>query len=176
MEKRRKFGRDDLAKWRIVAIMTPIPIRIGDGAPGREDGTDVMGEDRRDRRSTRAGCRILLIAMAIQGLTPDYGNLASSWLLRLVTSGPADGRAADGDSAPIPRGDQDNVPGTIGSTAAARSALRGRLDAGGRIGIHILPVNSLERPGRTTPRSLHPPGTHPTGPDGRLSSLCRFLC
>lgn len=114
--------------------------------------------------------------MAIQGLTPDYSNLASSWLLRLVSSGPADGRAADGDAAPIPHGDEGDVPGAVGSMAAARPAQRGRLDAGGRIGIPLLPVEFLEQPGRTPPPSLHPPGIVPPGPDGRLSSLCRFLC
>jgi hypothetical protein len=114
--------------------------------------------------------------MAIQGATPDSGDLASSWLLRLITSGPAEGRAADGDPAPIPRGDQGDVPGALGSMSAGGPALRGRLAAGGRIGIPLVPVGFLEQPGRTPPLSLHPPGIVPPGPDGRLSSLCRFLC
>jgi hypothetical protein len=114
--------------------------------------------------------------MAIQGLTPDYDDLASSWLLRLVISGPADGRAADGDPVTIPRGDEGDVPGAIGSTAAAGSALRGRLDAVRRVSILILSVGPLGRPGRAAPRSLHPQCAVPPGSGGRLSSLCRFLC
>jgi hypothetical protein len=114
--------------------------------------------------------------MAIQGLTPDCGSLASSWLLRLVASGPADSRTEDGAPAPIPRGDQGDLPGAIGPAIAAKSLPRGRLDDGGRIGLHFLPVSPLERPGRPAPGSLLPPGAVPQSPGERLICLCRFLC
>jgi hypothetical protein len=114
--------------------------------------------------------------MAIQGLTPDFGSLASSWLLRLVASGPTHSRAPDGDSVPIPRGDRGDVPGELGSAIRAGSVLRGRLDAGGRICFPILPAGLLERPGPAATRSLHPPGGVPLGSEDRLPSLCRFLC
>jgi hypothetical protein len=133
-----------------------------------------------NRGSTRAGYWVLLVAMTIQGLTPDDGNLASSWLFRVVSAAPVDDTAAGGDPASIPTplrdGDDDGVPGEICRAVAAASSLRGRLDGGGRLRIRFLPAGPLERPTRSAPRSLHPPGPGPRGPDGLIPSLCRFLC
>jgi hypothetical protein len=133
-----------------------------------------------DKGSIRAGYRVLLIATAIQGLTPDYGNLASSCLLRLVTSGSADSRAADRvpppRSTPVPGGDHDGVPGEVCSTIAPHAALRARLDTGGRPCVRFLPVGFLDRLSRPAPRSLDPPGVVIRGPDGLIPVLCRFLC
>jgi hypothetical protein len=129
---------------------------------------------------TRAVYGILLIAMAIQGLTPDYSNLASSWLLRLVTSGSADSRAADGGSAPlptpVPRGDHDGIPGEVCAEASDRDAPRVRVGAGDRPGAPFLPVGPLDRPSRSAPRPSIPPGVVTRGSDGLIPSLCRFLC
>ncbi len=144
--------------------------------PGREGIAKVMDGHTQDGRLRRAGYRALLVAMAIQGLTPDSGDLASSWLLRLVASGPADAPAEDGAPAPIHRGDQHDLPGAIGPAIAAKSLPRGRLDDGGRIGLHFLSASPLARPGRSAPRSLDPPGVVPPESDERLSSLCRFRC
>ena len=134
----------------------------------------------RDGRSTRAGYRVLLVAMAIQGLTPDDGNLASSWLFRLVSAGPAGGMVAGGDASSMPTplrgGDDDGLPGEWCRTVAAEAALRGRLDVGSRLCLPFLPAGLLERPTRSAPRSPHPLGLIRHGPHGLIPSLCRFLC
>jgi hypothetical protein len=134
----------------------------------------------RDGRSTRAGYWVLLVAMTIQGLTPDGGNLASSWLFRLVSAGPVEGLATGGDPisipAPLHDGDDDGVPGELCRPVGAETALRVRLDDGSRLRIPFLPAGLLERSGRSATRSLHPPGPVPRGPAGLIPSLCRFLC
>src|SRR5262249_52507548 len=70
------------------------PGRSRDASFLREGGTVIVGAD---RRSTRAAFGIALLVMAIQGLTPDCANLASPWLLRLVTAVSVDGRASGDD-------------------------------------------------------------------------------
>ena len=134
----------------------------------------------RDGRTTRAGYWVLLVAMAIQGLTPDDGNLASSWLFRLVSAGTGRrhgrGRRASSMPTPLRGGDDDGLPGEWCRTVAAEAALRGRLDVGSRLCLQFLPAGLLERPARSAPRSPHPPGLIRHGPDGLILSLCRFLC
>jgi hypothetical protein len=134
----------------------------------------------RDRRSILAGYRVLLVATAIQGLTPDHGSLASPWLLRLVTSGWPGGRAADGGPAPMPTpissGDHDGVPGEVCSAVAAKSSLRARLDTGERLCIQLIPIGLIERPSRTVPRRPYPTGEIWRGSDGLIPALCRFVC
>jgi hypothetical protein len=142
----------------------------------REGGTFVMGME---KPMTRAGSWFLLIAMAVQGLTPDCSNLASSMLLRLVSSGLADSRAAGGcTSLPIPRGDHDEIPGEVCGEASDRDATRVQLDADGRPCIRFLPVGLLDRPGRSAPLSSPslPPGVVMRWPDDLIISLCRFVC
>ena len=133
-----------------------------------------------DGRSTWAGYRILLVAMAIQGLTPDYANLASSRLSRLVASGWTTRPAADvgrvPSSAPIPRDDQDDGPGEICSRVTVESPLRVRLDAGGRRCIHFLSIVPFERPSRWAPRAFDPTGGDSRGSQGLIARLCRFVC
>ena len=65
----------------------------------REGQTEMAGVA---RRSIWAGYRIVLLAMAIQGLTPDSASLASPWLLRIVTSASVDGLAAGDGSSSMP--------------------------------------------------------------------------
>jgi hypothetical protein len=133
----------------------------------------------RDWLSTRAGYGILLVAMAIQGITPDYVNLASPWLLKLVISVSADD-PAEGDPSPSPapldRNDGEGVPGEFCSKATAESALRVNLDTGGRLCVRYLPSALLDSPGRSATRSLHPHGVVQPGFDGSIPSLCRFQC
>jgi hypothetical protein len=132
------------------------------------------------RRSIRAGYRILLVAIAIQGLTPDHASLASTWLLRCVALGSPDHWAADDGAAPMPTpihaGDHDVVPGEFCSNMSAESSLRVRLDTGGRLSIHLIPIGLLERPNRSDPRSPCPIGVVRWGFGGLIRSLCRFLC
>lgn len=142
----------------------------------REGGTFVIGME---KPITRAGSWILLIAMAVQGLTPDGSNLASSMLFRLVSSGVAGSRAAGGCAPlpiPVPRGDHDGIPGEVCAEASDRDAPHVRLDADGRPCLRFLPAVPLDRPGRSAPLSSFPRGVVMRWPDGLIASLCRFLC
>ena len=136
-----------------------------------------MGDD---PRSTKAGYRILLIAMAIQGLTPDRCDLASSWLLRLVHSGLFDPLPADGRSTPSPipnpRGQDDGVPGESVLTVVADVTRCVRFNTGERPCVHHLPVGLLDRHPRSAPHSPRPPGVIVRRSKGLLLSLCRFDC
>jgi hypothetical protein len=127
-----------------------------------------------EKPMTRVGYPIVLIAMAIQGLTPDYSNLASSMLFRLVCSGLADPGGCT--PLPIPRGDQDGVPGEVCGEASGRDVTRVRLDDDGRPCLRFLPVDLLDRPGRSAPLSSLPPGVVMRWPYGLIISLCRFVC
>jgi hypothetical protein len=133
-----------------------------------------------DRRSTRAAFRIALLVMAIQGLTPDYANLASPWFLRLVTAASVDGRASGDDlsSMPTPRNGSDDggVAGEICQTVAAESAPRVRRDDDRRLRLPFLLAGLCDRPTRSAPRSLLSPVPVRRWPDGLMPSLCRFLC
>ena len=134
----------------------------------------------RDRRSIRAGHRILLITIAIQGLTPDHGSLASPWLFRLVSAGLTDPPTVVGRSAPSPipspREHEDGIPDVIGSAVVADLTLRGALDAGGGPRAHFLPTGLFDRMTRSSPRSLILAGPALQGCDTLTLSLCRFRC
>jgi hypothetical protein len=118
--------------------------------------------------------------MAVQGLTPDDGNLASSLLLRLVSAGPADGMARRGDAPSMPPplhgGDDDSVPGEFCRTVAAVNALRVRLDDGIRLRLPFFPGGLLDRPIQSAPCSILAPGLALRAPDGLIPSLGRFRC
>ena len=118
--------------------------------------------------------------MAIQGLTPDCANLASPWLLRIVTSGSVDGVAAAGGKASMPTPLHDSDAGDAASeicqTVVAKSAPRVRLEDDHRLCITFLAGGLRDRPIGSASRS------HPSGclvqrwPDGLIPSLCRFRC
>jgi hypothetical protein len=153
---------------------TPGLERIRGATSRREGRTDVIG---RDWLLTQAGYGILLLAMAIQGLTPDYRNLASSWLLRFVTSISADVPLADGDPSPMPAPLQsEGGPCEICRMVTAETALRIRSDDGNRLCISFLIATLLERPIRSAPRSRRLLGVIPPRSDGLVPSLCRFQC
>jgi hypothetical protein len=118
--------------------------------------------------------------MAVQGLTPDDGNLASSLLLRLVSAGPADGMALHGDASSLPTpvrgGDDNRVPGEFCRAVAAGNALRVRLDDGIRLRLPFFPGGLLDRPIQSAPCSILAPGLVPRAPDGLIPSLGRFRC
>jgi hypothetical protein len=137
----------------------------------------VMGEH---RPPIRAGYRILLVAIAIQGLTPDRASLASTWLLRCVALGSPDHWAVGDGAAPLPTpthgGEQDVAPGVFCSNVTTGSSLRVRLDTGGRFCIHLIPIGLLEWPSRSDSRSRCPTGVVWWGSDALIHSLCRLRC
>jgi hypothetical protein len=132
------------------------------------------------RRSMWAVYRIVLLNMAIQGLTPDSASLASPWLLRMITPAPVDGLAAGDGSTSMPkplRGSKEG--GLVGVTCqpgADVSAPRVRLDDDRRLSIPFLVANLHDRPIRSAPRALHSRSPVQRWPDDLIPSLCRFLC
>lgn len=131
-------------------------------------------------RSIRVGYPILLVAMAIQGLTPDHGDLASPRLLRHVISELAGSRSAEGGPSPspvsVPRGEDDGAPGEICTKVDVRALRRAGLDAGFRPWAGGSPMVGSDRPTRSVrvPRSIL--GVVVPGPDALILSLCRLLC
>jgi hypothetical protein len=149
------------------------PERIRGGSLGREVGEVVMAKD---GRSIGTGVRVLLVAAMIQGITPDDGDLASSWLLRFMARVSAGGRAADHGRMPPRRDDRGGAPGELCPPATLGAAAGVRHDAGGRTGGHFLPVGLLERPGRSASGPLAPTNRPRRGSRGLIPSLCRFRC
>ena len=144
----------------------------------RREGHTVMAGVA--RRSMWAVYRIFLLAMVIQGVTPDSASLASPWLLRMITPAPVDGPAAgDGSSSmpkPLDASTEGGVAGAIYQHGAAVSAPRVRLDDDRRLSIPFLAASLRDRPIRSAPRSLRCRGVVQRWPDGLIPSLCRFLC
>ncbi len=132
------------------------------------------------RRSMWAGYRVVLLAMAIQGLTPDSASIVSPWLLRIVTSASVDGLAAgDGSSSmptPLHGSEEGGVAGVICQAEAAVSAPRVRLDDDRRLSIPFLAAGLRDRPIPSTPRSRPSRSVVQRWPDGLLPFLCRFRC
>jgi hypothetical protein len=144
----------------------------------RREGRTVMAGVA--RRSMWAVYRIVLLAMAIQGLTPDSASLASPWLLRMITPAPVDGLAAGNGSSSTPKqlhGSKDSdVAGVICQPGAAVSAPSVRLDDDRRLSSPFLAASLRERPIRSAPCSLRSRGLVQRWPEGLIPSLCRFLC
>ncbi len=132
------------------------------------------------RRSMWTVYRIVLLAMAIQGLTPDSASLASPWLLRMITPAPVDGLAADKASSSMPKplhgSTEGGAAGVICQPGPAESAPRVRLDDDRRLSIPFLAASLRDRPIRSAPRSLRSRGLVQRWPDRLIPSLCRFLC
>jgi hypothetical protein len=132
------------------------------------------------RRSMWAVYRIVLLNMAIQGLTPDSASLASPWLLRMITPAPVDGLAAGTGSSSIPMPQHGSKGGgvaeVISQPAADVSTPRVRLDDDRWLSIPFLTATLRDRPIRSAPRSLRSRGLVQRWPDGLIPSLCRFLC
>jgi hypothetical protein len=143
----------------------------------REDGTVTQGVG---KRSTRAVYRIVLITTAIQGLTPDYSDLASLWLLRIVASTLVHGFApVDGASSmPAPRRDRDDAgsAGAICQSEAVVSAPRVRLEDDRWLRILFLASGPCDRPLRSATRSLSSQRLVQRWSSGPTPSLCHFLC
>jgi hypothetical protein len=125
-----------------------------------------MGQGRRARSIT---ARILLIALAIQGITPDAQDLASLNALRLFCPDLADSKSlADNDDSP------DDVCGSV--QLDMHLAIRKRMDS------RILPFLGFVWIGHRSPMvassalQFH----SPLGPNARVGdlihSLCRLTC
>lgn len=129
--------------------------------------------------STRAGCRLLLIAIALQGLTPDPRDLASAWLLGFLVPETAPSRPVDSGPVPsptrLPVGQDDGGLGELCVKPEPASGSRARIEGDG----HLPPVVAVARfePGASSPRlPLRPPSVLDRWADGLLPYLCRFLC
>ncbi len=132
------------------------------------------------RRSMWAVYRIVLLAMAIQGLTPDSASLAFPWLLRLITPASIDGLAAGDGSSSMPKplhgSEEGGVAGVICEPVAAVSAPCVRRDDDRGLSIPFLAASLRDRPIRSAPRLVRSRGLVQRWPDGLIPSLCRFLC
>lgn len=131
-------------------------------------------------RSTRAGFRILLFAMAVQAITPDLRDLASSRLFRLVSSGLSPSRAPAGaptpSRTPVPLDQDDQSPDDSCGVIDAGAASRVRLETGARLRVQFLLADLPEHLGPLTLRASTVPGTAIWTVDRSNSSLCRFRC
>ncbi len=125
-------------------------------------------------RRSRARCLYCaLIALAIQGITPDHQDLASGSISRIlqsigydIASGMAD-EATPGADAPDEKPDEVCIP----APASVRLATRGRVN-----GPPIAPGAPLApcMPAKGPPRPHSPREAATTC--RRLASLCRFTC
>jgi hypothetical protein len=144
----------------------------------RREGRTVMAGVA--RRSMWAVYRIVLLGMAIQGLTPDSASLASPWLLRMITTASVDGLAAGDGSSSMPKpprgSEEGGAAGAICQHGAAVSAPRVRLDDARRLSVPFLAASLRDRPMRSAPRLVRSRGLVQRWPDGLIPSLCRFLC
>ena len=128
-----------------------------------------------DARSSRIAHQFLLIAMAIQGVTPDFRNLSSPWLFRILTWESAD-LAGGKDSDSLPVEDHDKGPDEVCAANGMDAILRLRFDVGSRDASEFTPVRPSERLIRSTTLSFHPHIISMQGGDDLIRSLCRFLC
>jgi hypothetical protein len=111
------------------------------------------------RWGTRSIClRILLIALSIQGMTPDVHDLASGALLRILSQVLGDSKTdRAGDSLPSPDEDQNELPDDV-CVVARQASLVPRLQPGGSPGSDLLtsgrPTPLIGRDSRFSTRSL----------------------
>lgn len=134
---------------------------------------------RNPARTSRIGCVILAAVMALQALTPDPCNLASTWLLRHVAvdagpTVPADGHGAVG--AQVHVGVDDCVPGLLRTTPDGDAAPGTRGAAGGRSSQPALAAIGLARADSYLLLQLHSACRTAHRPAPPLQALCRFRC
>jgi hypothetical protein len=128
-----------------------------------------------DARSSWIAHQIVLIAVAIQGLTPDFRNLSSPWLFRIVTWELVDLAGGHGSESP-PGEDHDEGPDDVCAANGLDAILRLRFDAGSQYTAELTPVRPSERLIRSTTLSSLPHIISSRGGDDLIRSLCRFLC
>jgi hypothetical protein len=129
----------------------------------------------RDARSSRIGRMILLVALAIQGVTPDFRNLSSPWLLRILDWEMGD-LAFGKDSEPLPVENHDDGPSDVCAPGSMHNSLRLHRDSVGRLAAEFTPIGPSERLIRSSVLSFHPHILARHGGDDLIRSLCRFLC
>ena len=129
---------------------------------------------RMDARSNPICRHLLLIALAIQGFTPDFHNLASRWLIQLLTCQTTTLMAGEG-SPPRPDKEHHQGPDHVCAPVSIDATPRIRLDAGARSCATFTPVGPCERWIPEAPVSLHLFGIAPRGSHDVIRSLCRFL-
>jgi hypothetical protein len=128
-----------------------------------------------DARSSRIAHQVLLIALAIQGLTPDFRNQSSAWLFRILTWESADLVGGD-DSGSLPLDDFDEGPGEVFAPGGMHPSLRLHRDAVGRPTAEFGSICACERMFRSAILSFHPHILAMQGGDDLIRSLCRFHC
>jgi hypothetical protein len=74
---------------------------------------EKMGRMRKGRGLGLVCLRLLLIATAIQGVTPDIHDVASRSLLRLLSCVSVDLQCGGDDSTPVPDVDRDEMPDEV---------------------------------------------------------------
>ncbi len=124
---------------------------------------------RMDIGSIRIYRYLLLIALAIQGFTPDFRNLSSRWLIQLLTCN------SGGGSSPLPGEERHEGPDQVCAPVSIDATPRTRLDNGARPLAAPMPLSPSQRWIRSTPVSLHFFGIATRGSHDLLRSLCRFL-
>jgi hypothetical protein len=128
-----------------------------------------------DSPRTRAWClRCALIALTIQGMTPDPQDLTSGAISRILRSIASDGMPPTGDEAPPGDDATDEKPGEVcmpGSSSGVHPVTRHSIDGTGTP--QRMPPSPCPSPAVLTRRpSLRVPAA--TG--RRLASLGRFTC
>ncbi len=130
-------------------------------------------------RTARLGCLLLAILAAVQGLTPDSCNLASTWLLRQIS------RVTNRDTGVLrPGADQprladqseDCVPAEYGGTRPTGSVTGWRDDDARQSLAAGLPPCSVKPPAAWESRALAPASGTDRDTARLYSSLCRFRC
>ncbi len=129
----------------------------------------------RDARSSQIGRLILLIALAIQGMTPDLRSLASPWLFRILTWELAD-LTFGHDPEPTPVGDRDDIPSDVCSPGGMHESPRLQRHPSGRLGAEFTLNCPSERWLQSAILSFHAHILATQGGDDRIRALCRFRC
>lgn len=134
----------------------------------------------RTGRSIRLAYWILLVTMTIQGLTPDQGSLTSSWLFRLLATGPFGTPSPDPiptrRDSPLPLDHEDRTPGEVCAPSASAAAPRAREAAPGLPTVFLDPTGLFEPPPRSTHRTTVSRSSETRSPADAITSLCRLVC
>ena len=128
-----------------------------------------------DSTALRIGRHFLLIALAIQGFTPDFRDLASRWLIKLLTCNSTAFTMDVGSSRHHGENHREG-PDHVCSPASVDASLRTRLDNGSRPFAAFTPlkpyggwvplVHVFSRRLGIATRERH----------DMIRSLCRFVC
>ena len=125
-------------------------------------------------RTSRIGRNLLLIALTIQGFTPDFRNLASPWLIRLLACSSAEMVPGE-PAAPLSPQDHQDGPSEFGAPASLDAIPRNRYDSSIRPCAALPPPAPSERWIAPALGSCHFFGIAERGSHDLIRSLCRFL-